>query len=168
MLLYSLRDHRFLCVCVYMSAWVGGWIAGGGRGGGGSAREPTEMFSTAVSAAPAQDETEYGSGVTDWRRRKSRASCEACFLTRVLTAKRCFEAALVAPQLFQPARLRTELDLQFQEIAAKQSYCMSKHGSDGAPVTQHKQYKKLQRATHIYTLMNHTSLNETDQLSNFS
>lgn len=37
--------------------------------------------------SPAQDETEYGSGVADWRRRKSRASYEACFLTHVLTAK---------------------------------------------------------------------------------
>lgn len=50
-------------------------------------REPTETFSTSASAGPAQDETECESGVTDWRGRKSRASCEACFLTHVLTAK---------------------------------------------------------------------------------
>lgn len=45
MLLKRLIDHGFVCV------YVRGRMAGGG-GGGGSAREPTEMFSTAVSAAP--------------------------------------------------------------------------------------------------------------------
>lgn len=71
-----------LCVCVH--AWVDG------RGWKRRRRFSERAYRNVLHScecSPAQDETEYGSGVTDWRRRKSHASCEACFLTHVLTAK---------------------------------------------------------------------------------
>lgn len=75
--------HCSLLKAVEPRVWICGW----------KAAEVVRRFSKGAyrnvphicEYRPAQDETEYGSAVTDWRRRL--ASCEAFFLTHVLTTK---------------------------------------------------------------------------------
>ena len=102
-----------LVVCVCMCGWKKV------EGGGSSVRANRNVLHI-CECSPARDETEYGSGVTAGRRRKSRASCEALLPDTCTYSKRCFEAALIAPLFFlQPARLRTELDSEHQETAER-------------------------------------------------
>lgn len=67
--------------------YVGGWKVEVEAGDSSERERANRNVLHICECSPAQDETEYGSGVTDWRRRKSCASCEARFLTHVLTAK---------------------------------------------------------------------------------
>lgn len=77
-----LRLHFSLPKTVKPGVWICSWKAA--EVGKFSERAYRNVLHICESR-PTQDETEYGSAVTDWRR--SLASCAAFFLTHVLTTK---------------------------------------------------------------------------------
>ena len=124
------RDQGFVCVC----GWGGGWKGRTGRGRRFSERANGYVLHI-CERSPARDETEYGSGMTDWRGRGREPSLMWSLLPwHMYSQQKVLRSSICSTPLLYPARLRTELDLEHQDAAERglnikgQRYCMSKRG----------------------------------------